>query len=87
MENKELEKLLESLREELQRAEGVDEKGLALLHDLDADIHHLMSHHAEPTPASMLDRWRESVEHFEVKYPALTTLISELMTSLSNAGI
>ena len=86
MENTELEKLLESLRQELQRAEGVDEKGLALLRDLDADIHHLMSD-TEKAPASMLERWRESIEHFEVAYPALTTLLSELITSLSNAGI
>ena len=87
MDNKELEKLLESLRQELEHTEGVDEKGLALLRDLDADIHHLMSHHAEQTPASMLDRWRESVEHFEVTHPSLTQLLSDLMTSLSNAGI
>lgn len=87
MDNKELEKLLESLRRELQRTEGVDEKGLALLRDLDADIHHLMSHRAEQTPASMLDRWREYVQHFEVTHPDLTKLLSDLMATLSNAGI
>ena len=87
MENKELEKLLESLRRELQHTEGMDDKGLALLRGLDADIHHLMSHQAEQTPASVLDRWRESVEHFEVTHPSHTQLISDLMTSHSNAGI
>ena len=86
MDNKELEKLLESLRNELQHTEGVDEKGLELLRGLDADLHHLLSH-SEKAPASMLDRWRESVEHFEVTHPSLTQLLSDLMTSLSNAGI
>lgn len=86
MDNKELEKLLETLRQELQSAEGVDEEGAELLRSLDADIHHLLEHKGG-APASMLERWRESIERFEVKYPALTRLLSDLMTSLSNAGI
>ncbi len=86
MDNKELEKLLEALRKELQHAGDVDEKGAELLRGLDADLHHLLSQN-ESSSASMLDRWRESVEHFEVSHPALTRLLSDLMTSLSNAGI
>jgi hypothetical protein len=86
MENKELEKLLESLRQELQTAEGVDEKGMELLRSLDADLHHLLSH-SEASSASMLDGWRGTVEHFEVTHPTLTRLISDLMSTLSNAGI
>lgn len=86
MDNKELEKLLTALRAELQRAENVDEKGAELLRGLDADLHHLLSQ-PEPTSASMLDRWRASLDHFEVTHPTLTRLLSDLMTSLSNAGI
>ena len=87
MDNKELETLLESLRRELQRTEGVDEKGAELLRALDADIHHLLAEQSSSSSASMLDRWRDSLEHFEATHPALTRLISDLMTSLSNAGI
>ncbi len=86
MDNKELEKLLSELRAELQRTENVDEKGAELLRSLDADLHHLLSH-SGASSASMLDRWRQSLEHFEVTHPALTRLLSDLMTSLSNAGI
>jgi len=86
MDNKELEKLLETLRQELQRTEGVDEKGVELLRNLDADIHHLLAH-SEKSSATMLEGWRDVVQHFEVTHPALTRLLSDLMTSLSNAGI
>lgn len=86
MENTELEKLLESLRQELQRAEGMDEKGVELLRNLDADIHHLLAH-SEKSSATMFDGWRDTVEHFEVTHPTLTRLISDLMSTLNNAGI
>lgn len=86
MENKELEKLLDTLRRELQNAGDVDEKGAELLRGLDADIHHLLAD-ADPSPASMLGRWNDSLDHFKVTHPALTRLLSDLMTSLSNAGI
>jgi hypothetical protein len=86
MDNKELEKLLEALRKELQQTEGLDEKGTALLRELETDLHHILDHEG-PSSASMLGRWRESVEHFEASHPVLTRLLSDLMTSLSNAGI
>jgi uncharacterized membrane-anchored protein YhcB (DUF1043 family) len=86
MENKELEKLLETLHQELQKTESLDEKGAELLRGLDADIRNLLDH-SEKSSASMLERWRESVQHFEVTHPALTALLSDLMSSLSNAGI
>ncbi|MBV6394612.1 MAG: hypothetical protein HFACDABA_00178 [Anaerolineales bacterium] len=86
MNNKELEKLLETLRQELKNTQGVDERGAELLRGLDEDLHHLLAG-KESSPASMLDRWNDSLDHFKITHPALTRLLSDLMTSLSNAGI
>jgi len=86
MDNHELDKLLEALHRELQQAQSVDEKGQELLRGLDADIRALLDRSGISSD-SMLERLRDSVDHFEATHPALTTLLSELLTSLSNAGI
>lgn len=90
MAGKDLRTLLEGLHDELQRAEGVDEKGRALLRDLDADIRDLLERSGDKgiqTDESVLRRVRSATDHFEVTHPNLTMTLSEIMTVLSNAGI
>jgi hypothetical protein len=35
----------------------------------------------------MLERFQETIDHFEVSHPKLTTALSEMMNILSNAGV
>ena len=89
MNNNELPKLLEALHQELQQTSDLDEKGRELLRGLDVDIRGLLAR-TESAPASespMMQRLQDSVDHFVVTHPALTKLLSDLLTSLSNAGI
>ena len=88
MDNQELTKLLEALHNELQRTDKLDDKGQELLRHLDADIRSILGHEEkDPANESLALRLQESVEHFEATHPTLTTLLSEMLTSLSNAGI
>jgi hypothetical protein len=82
--------LLEGLHDELQRIESVDEKGRALLLDLDADIRGLLQRSGEEdaqTDESILERFHSVMDHFEITHPTLTRALSEMMNALSNAGI
>jgi hypothetical protein len=85
MENQELSQLLEKLHHALESAGQVDEKGLSLLKELDADIHRAL---ARGEPSSHLsDRLEQAITHFEVEHPTLTSILSQMLASLSNAGI
>ncbi|WKZ49960.1 MAG: DUF4404 family protein [Anaerolineales bacterium] len=90
MADKDLRTLLEDLRGELHNAESLDDKGRALLRELDADIRDLLQRAGE-APASSSDALRaalrSAIDHFQITHPQLTILLSELTTSLSNAGI
>lgn len=85
MNEKQIDALLEKVRAELQQIDHVDKDERELLLDLEQDIHALL----ERTGAmpSILDRFQRAVERFEIRYPTLTTLLSEVSTILSNAGI
>ena len=90
MTDKNLRTLLEELHNELQHAERVDERGLSLLHELDADIRGLLQRSGDEglqTDDSILERFQSAMEHFEITHPKLTMAISEMLTALSNAGI
>jgi hypothetical protein len=86
MNDHQLDSLLEKVRAELQRVDQVDAEGRKLLEDLDQDIHNLLQKEdAETVP--ILERMKSAIEQFEVKYPTLTKLLSEVSAVLSNAGI
>ena len=84
--NEKLDELLEQVHAELQKVEKVDDESLKLLQELEQDVQSLLKKSDVETP-SVLERMQKVVERFEVDHPALTTLISELSTVLSNAGI
>ncbi len=86
MNDKKLESLLEQVHAELQKVDKVDAESLKLLQDLQQDVQGLLDKAEVETPP-VLARMQKAMERFEVEHPALTTLISELSTVLSNAGI
>lgn len=87
MTEKDLRTLLEGLRDELHRIESVDEKGRDLLRDLDGDIRALLERSGEAGGSTILKNLQSAMEHFEISHPTLTRALSEMMASLSNAGI
>ena len=89
MTDNKLSTLLEQLHTELDSTEAVDEKGRELLRDLNADIQELLkrSEGEGADDDSLLERWQEYIDHFEVTHPTLTSALSHLMTALNNAGI
>lgn len=89
MTDKKLSQLLEQLHHELDSTEAVDEKGRELLRALNADIQELLerSEGGQADNDSLLERWQESIDHFEITHPTLTAALSHLMTALNNAGI
>jgi hypothetical protein len=88
MTDKKLTKLLEQLHTELDGTEAVDEKGRELLRALNADITELLERSEDDrSDDTLLERWQEYIDHFEVTHPTLTTTLSHLMTALNNAGI
>jgi hypothetical protein len=90
MDNKISRKLLHQLHDEINNTLTVDEKGSALLRDLDGDIRALLERsegNSGQVHPSMVQRLQSALEHFETTHPDLTLLISKLLDSLSNAGI
>ena len=90
MSDENLRKLLEQLHDELEHTESMDEKGDELLRHLNTDIRGLLKRSGKvkgESDDSMLERLQDAIDHFEVTHPTLTTMLSEMMTILSNAGI
>lgn len=86
MNDKKLDALLEQVHAELQKVDKVDAESLKMLQDLEQDVQTLLEKSEVETP-SILERMQKAVERFEVEHPTLTTLLSEISTILSNAGI
>ena len=89
MNDQNLRELLEKLHNELEHTEVTDEAGRERIRHLEADIRALRerSHEQTDTDESMLERFQDSIDHFEATHPDLTMMISQMMTILSNAGI
>ena len=89
MTDQNLRDLLENLHNELERVEVTDEAGRKRLRLLDADIRALLKRSGEDVERDepMLERFQDSIDHFETSHPQLTVMISQMMTILSNAGI
>ena len=90
MNDTKLRELLEQLHSELEHTQSVDDKGRALLRDLDADIRGLLNRSqgdALQIQSPMVGRLEDTIDHFEITHPTLTMALSELLTALNNAGI
>jgi hypothetical protein len=90
MDDQELRELIEKLHDEIQNTQSVDEKGRKLLAHLETDIQALLAQSGgvtKPIHPSTLRRLEESLDHFEVTHPTLTTLLSKVLEAFSNVGI
>ena len=88
MDNQDIDKLLEQLKNEIEGIQPDDEKGQELLRELSVDIRELLERAESKQPApSMMRRLETSIDHFEVTHPDLTAALSNLFSILSNAGI
>ena len=89
MTDQNLRELLEKIHNELEQTEVTDEAERERLRHLEADIRTLLQRSGEKaeTDESMLERFQDSIDHFETSHPQLTMMISQMMTILSNAGI
>ena len=89
MTDENLRELLEKLHHELERTEVTDEAERERLRRLEADIRRLRERSGDEADVDepMLERFQDSVDHFEETHPELTMMISQMMTILSNAGI
>jgi hypothetical protein len=90
MDNKNSRELLQQLHDEINSIQKVDKKGSDLLKDIDGDIRELLERSGETqmeVHPTILKRLDDAIDHFEVTHPDLTTLISKVFDSLSNAGV
>ena len=86
MTDKKLPELLQQLHDELDRTEALDEKGREMLIHLDADIKKFIDP-AEEDDETIFERIQEAIDRFEVEHPAITAALSQVLNTLSNAGI
>jgi ribosome maturation protein Sdo1 len=86
MTNERLRELLRQLHDELERTEFVDEKGREMLAHISADIQQLVEPSKTAHP-SVLKRLQDAIDHFEVEHPNITAALSQMLNTLSNAGI
>lgn len=92
MDDQELRNLLEKLHKEIERTPAMDEKGQQLLSDLGTDIRSLLDRSQsqqnvqQPHPTTV-QRIEETIDYLEVTHPNLTTMLSELLATLTNSGI
>jgi hypothetical protein len=84
--NRKLHELLAQLHDELARAESVDEEGREMLTQISVDIQKLLEPSGTAHP-SILGRLQDAIDHFEVEHPAITAALSQMLNTLSNAGI
>jgi hypothetical protein len=88
MDDQALSKLLEQLQGELKNADSVDSQGRELLHGLEKEIHAFLERaEGETAQPSFRNGLEDSITHFEVTHPDLTRILSDMLTTLSNAGI
>lgn len=91
MDDRELREMLEDLHKKIESTNSVDETGRELLSHLSVDIRNLLERtgHEEQLRGTKweIGRMEESIRHFEVTHPNLTAALSQLLTTLNNAGI
>ena len=86
MADKKLPELLKQLHDELEKAEAVDDEGREMLAHLNEDIKQFLDP-ARENPENLLDRLQNAIDHFKVDHPVITAALSQILNTLSNAGI
>jgi len=86
MSDQKLRELLEQLHAELARTQSVDEKGREMLLHISEDIKKFIDP-SEDNDETLYKRIQDAVDHFEAEHPAITAALSQMLNTLSNAGI
>ena len=90
MNDQELCQLLEKLHNEIEGTRSVDARERELLRDLEADIRALLKRcEVEQVQSHPLTvrRLEEAIEYLAINHPTLTSLLANMSTILSNAGV
>ena len=86
MTDQKLPELLQQLHDELERTESLDENGREMLVHLNADIKKFIDP-AEEDDDTIFGRIQDAIDLFEVEHPVITAALSQILNTLSNAGI
>ena len=88
MEQQKLRELLDTLHQELEQVDSVDETTEVVLSNLRADMQRLLDEKAGTAheDASLMERMNEALDHFEVDHPKLSLTIQHLLDSLARMG-
>jgi hypothetical protein len=86
MTDQKLRELLDQLHNELEHTDSVDEKGREMLSHLNKDIQRFIDP-AEEDDETIFERIQDAIDHFEVDHPNITAALSQMLNTLSNAGI
>lgn len=86
MTDQKLPELLQQLHDELEKTESIDEEGRDLLIHLNADIQKFIDPDEEDDD-TIFEQIQDAIDRFEVDHPVITTALSQILNSLSNAGI
>jgi hypothetical protein len=87
MDTNELRQLLERLRNDLDRATGLDDSSREQMRALVSEIERGMNQPATDTERSLSDRLVEAMTAFEAQHPRLTETLSRLADQLGAMGI
>lgn len=88
MSNEKLKQLLASLHATLEQTEEADPETLALVRELDGEIHRLVAEDADHEDyASALDRAQALETRFAVDHPVAERFLREIMDVLARLGI
>jgi chromosome segregation ATPase len=90
MPEREFNRTLEELHQELQQIESPDAQSRAKLQSLSEEIQEILARSGEsprPEDRSFMDRLERSAEEWEVSHPRLTQLANHIAHLLSNMGI
>ena len=88
MPDQELKKLLVKLHHELEHTDSVSAETLALVRELDADIHKLVAPAPKPEVLeTVLERSRLLKSRFAANHPVAERFMAQIMDSLAKLGI
>jgi hypothetical protein len=88
MGNHDLKELLNRLNDALEDTDRVDEETLALVHELDAEIHRLTEAGAQPGEVEgVIDQAKSMETRFAVDHPVAERFLREIIDALSRVGI
>jgi hypothetical protein len=88
MSKNDLKELLNRLNDALEDTEQVDEETLALVRDLDEEIHRLTEAGAQPGEVEgVIDQAKSMETRFAVDHPVAERFLREIIDALSRVGI